>query len=354
MGILTTLFWFVLMLGVLVLVHELGHFITAKRAGVKVQEFGVGYPPRLFAIKRGETEYSVNLLPLGGFVKLLGEEDPTEERSLASKGIGTRLIVLSAGSVMNALLPFVLFVVSYMIPKDTVVGPVVIAAVEPGSPAAMAGIQPGDKVLMVNDRRVRSLQDLSYDITLNLGSETHLVLQRGGYEQVEATLVPRWNPPPGQGAIGVRMSLGAQYTETQAYPVWEAVPLGIRKTFDVLTITKNEFIKMFIQSKAPEVAGPVGIAQMTGEVAQSGFGYLVEFTAFLSLNLAVINILPFPMLDGGRIVFVILEGLRHGKRIPPEKEAFVHFVGLLVILTLVIVISYQDVLRIIHGGSTVP
>lgn len=351
---MTALLTFVVILVGLVLVHEIGHFVTAKLAGVRVQEFGVGYPPRIFAVRLGETEYSLNLLPLGGFVKMLGEEDPSEKDSLASKSIPVRMLILSAGSAMNALLPFLLFSLSLMVPQDTATGPVVVNQVAPNSPAAMAGIKPGDTILRINDRRIQNTRDLSYSIQLNLGSEVTMLLKRDRFTQETVKVVPRWNPPQGQGATGIAVSMTSVYRTTQAYPVWEAVPLGLRGTLDTLTLTKNEIIGWFVRGITPQVAGPIGIAQMTGEVAKVGIGSLLEFAGLLSINLAVLNILPFPMLDGGRLAFVLLEGLRGGKRVSPEREGLVHLIGFALILTMVVIVSYYDILRIVRGESLFP
>ncbi|MDP2726372.1 MAG: site-2 protease family protein, partial [Dehalococcoidia bacterium] len=193
---------FVAVFALLILVHELGHLITAKRAGVLVQEFGFGFPPRLFGIRRGETEYTVNLIPLGGFVKMTGEEDPSQPRSLAGQGIWTRLIILSAGGLMNGVLAFALFIVSYVIPQDTVVGQIQITAVTAGSPAEEAGLRPGNIIFKVNDRTIQNPADLSYSIQLNLGKETTMYVRESTASAAQRVirLVPRWNPPAGEGS----------------------------------------------------------------------------------------------------------------------------------------------------------
>ncbi|MBI2303713.1 MAG: site-2 protease family protein [Chloroflexi bacterium] len=353
--VVTALAFFVAILLLLVLSHELGHFVAARLSGVKIHELGFGYPPRLFSIKRGETEYSLNLLPLGGFVRLVGEEDPREPGSLAGKSIPLRLLVLSAGSIMNALLPILLFSASFAIPKEIVTGQVAVNKVTPGSPAEKAGIQANDIILKINDRTIKNVREVSYNVHLNLGSEIRLVLRSGRFAQREVRLVPRWNPPPGEGPTGVMVSMANVYLSEQAYPIWEAVPLGVLSTMDSLTLAKNEIMTWFVQSTAPQLAGPIGIAQMTGQVAElGGIASLLDFAALLSINLAVLNMLPIPMLDGGRLFFVVLEGLRGGKRIPPDKEGFVHMVGFALIMALVIIISYYDILRIVQGKSPFP
>ncbi|MBI4300638.1 MAG: site-2 protease family protein [Chloroflexi bacterium] len=349
---LATLGYFLAILVVLVLAHELGHFVTAKRAGVKVLEFGVGYPPRLFGIRRGETVYSVNLVPLGGFVKMAGEEDPSVQGSLAGKSIPTRLLVLSAGSIMNALLPILLFSIAFMVPQQVQRGQVMVQQVAPGSPAEQAGLKSSDVITSVDGRRIRGLDDLFVAVNLNLGADTKVVAQRGRWEQVVVHLVPRWAPPQGQGPIGIGIALANPRTESASDPFWRAIPKAVRKTGDSFVLMKNSLESILIKKNKPQgaiVTGPIGIAQMTGEVARSGVANLLDWTAFLSLNLAIINILPIPMLDGGRVFFVVLEAARRGKRIPPEREGLVHLIGLVVLLTLVFIVSYFDILRIIRG-----
>src|SRR3972149_9223030 len=173
---LLTVLAFIFILGLLIFVHEGGHFLAAKIAGVKVEEFAFGFPPRLFSVKRGETAYSLNLIPLGGYVKMLGEEDPSQPRSLASKGALTRLMVLGAGAFMNALLPIILFSVAFMIPRQVAVGDIHIEEVAPNSPAAVAGIKPGDTLLSINGQTVDNPGDLPYNPQFNLARETTLEL----------------------------------------------------------------------------------------------------------------------------------------------------------------------------------
>ncbi len=436
---------FLAIIVVLVLVHELGHFITAKLSGVKVLEFGIGYPPRLWAVQRGETEYSLNVLPLGGFVRLLGEEDPTDARSLAAKPRAIRLVVLSAGSLMNLLLPIVLFTASFMIPREVSVGRAVVAEVVPGGPAAEAGLQPGDVIYKINNREVDNVQEVGYSIRLNLGETLDMTVKRES-EFKTFPVKARWAPPdivrtvePGEdvAAVAERVGFSAEtvrqaadiettleagreltivdgtrtvvyvtrehdnvisaarllgvseesvaraaglpdpnkleagqelhfpqgptgiiigpqypFTEMQSYAPPKALRLGARSTLDSLILARNEVISWFKGGSGPEVSGPVGIAQATGEIVeQAGWRSLLEFTALLSINLAVINILPLPMLDGGRVVFVLLEIVRGGRRIAPQKEAIVHLIGLVAILGLVVALSYFDVVRLIHGDS---
>lgn len=335
---------------VLILVHEMGHFVTAKMMGVKVQEFGLGYPPRVVALKFKGTEYSLNWLPLGGFVRLLGEEDPKEPGSLAGKSIPTRLLVLGSGSLMNLLLPAVLFSLTFMIPQQVPTGSVTIETVAPGTPAAQAGLKAGDVVLELNGRRIRNTPELIYNIHLNLGKEITLLVQRdGGRQTIKAT--PRWAPPADEGPLGIRVPPMTEYTLVkESHPIWEAVPLGMRSLVETFQLFRNEVRSWFVRGTVPQVTGPVGIAQATGEVARAGVSPLLSFAGFISINLGIVNLLPIPALDGGRIFFLFIEAIRRGKRVSPAKERLIHLIGFAVLITLMVVVTYFDVMRL-AGGS---
>ncbi|MBI4201010.1 MAG: site-2 protease family protein, partial [Chloroflexi bacterium] len=245
---------FIALLALLVLVHEAGHFAMAKAARVKVLEFGLGFPPRLWSLRRGETLYSVNAIPLGGFVKMVGEEDPSEPGSLAGKSTGVRFLVMAAGPFMNALLALVLFSVLFMVPQDVVVGEVEVQQVAPGSPAQLAGILPGDRVVAVDGHPVSNHADLQYRIGLRLGAEMTWLVQRGG-QRLVVTLVPRPNPPEGQGATGIQVATVNPRLERRATAPWVAMGKGLLRMGDVLVFAKNEFTKWFAGGTAPEVTG---------------------------------------------------------------------------------------------------
>jgi len=349
-----TILAFVGILVVIILAHELGHFFTAKAARVRVEEFGLGFPPRLFSVKRGETRYSINAVPLGGFVKMAGEEDPKVSGSLASKGIGIRLLVLSAGSLMNFLLPLLLFSIAFMVPHNEVFGEVILTEVAPNSPAARAGIVSGDMLLEVNGNSVHNIGDVQRYIQLNLGREVPILVKHSDATTEEVRVIPRWRPPEGQGAIGVAVGTSNPTIVSQHYPFWRAIPMGVGECIETFILFKNGIISMIIGTTPVAIAGPVGIAQLTGEVAKAGISPLLEFAAFLSINLAIINILPLPALDGGRIAFVLLEWVRRGKRVSPKTEGLIHFVGFAMLITFLLAITYQDIIRIIAGESLIP
>jgi regulator of sigma E protease len=241
-----------------------------------------------------------------------------------------------------------------------------VAAVAPDSPAAEAGLRAGDVVYAVDGRKVENLADLYTAIRVNVGQDVPILVKRqpqpgpaGALQADERGFVTtkvhvRWTPPAGEGPTGIRIGPQYPFTDTVAEPVWEAFPHGIRQTLDALLLTRNEILYRIKNRQAPELSGPVGIAQVTGEtVRRAGWQSLFELGAVLSINLAILNILPLPMLDGGRILFVIVEILRRGRRIAPEKEGLVHLIGFAVLLSLVVIISYYDIMRIVRGDSLI-
>lgn len=349
---LITIITFIAIIAVLTLVHELGHFLTARAAGVAVPEFGIGFPPRLFAIKRGETTYVINLLPLGGYVKLAGEEDPKVAGSLAGKSIPIRLLVLASGSIMNFLLPIILFSVAFMVPHDQISGKVTVEQVVPGTPAAGAGIVPGDILLKLNGNDLNNSADLNRYLQINLGKSVKVLVQHTDNTTSTVQVTPRWKPPAGQGPTGLVVDTPNYTMYKESFPFWTAIPKGFVTSFETLGLFKNGIISMFIGTSPAGVTGPVGIAQLTGETLKIGFSALLEFTAFLSLNLAIFNLFPLPALDGGRIAFVIVEWARRGKRVNPRTEAMIHLIGFVAFILFMLAVTYQDIIRIITGQST--
>ena len=335
----------------LILAHEFGHFITAKAFRVEVKEFGVGFPPRLFGKKRGETIYSLNAIPLGGFTKLAGEEDPEAPRSLAAKPTGIRLLVLSAGSLMNLLVPLALFTIAFMVPHNLVVGKVLVEEVAPDSPAAIAGIQNDDVIISINDKAINNTGDLQRYIQLNLGKETEITVEHSDSTVESFSLVPRWRPPAGEGAIGVAVKTTDITIIRRSEPAWRAAPMGAATCVETFVLFKNGILSMATGATPLEVRGPVGIAEITGEVARAGLSPLLEFVAFLSINLGLINLFPLPALDGGRIIFVLLEKARGGKRIPPRTQGLVHLIGFFLLIGILIAITFNDITRIISSGG---
>jgi regulator of sigma E protease len=351
-----TIIAFLLVLSLLVFVHELGHFVVAKLTGIRVEEFGFGYPPRLLTIARhGDTEYTLNVIPFGGFVRMLGEEDPTHPESFAAKSKLVRAGTLLAGPVMNVVLAFLVLVGVGLVGFDIPVGSVAIIEVAPDSPAAGADLQEGDIILSIDGLTVRNIYDISRNTRTRLGEEITLNIKRDG-NTLSVSLTPRQEWPVGEGPMGVTIqTVDIVGTDKLRYSLWEAIPMGVRETGNVFLALFSGIAQIIQGAITPDVIrGPVGIAQATGEIVKSGLVALMYFTAYLSIQLAVFNLIPFPALDGGRLAFIALEALRGGKRVAPEKEGLIHLVGLAILIGLMLVVSYQDIVRVLSGQPVLP
>ncbi|MGH2534916.1 MAG: M50 family metallopeptidase [Thermomicrobiales bacterium] len=439
-------FYIVPILAVLILVHEFGHFITARMCGVKVEEFGIGLPPRLFGIPWKDTLWSVNLIPFGGFVRVKGEDGSNmEPDSMNAKPPHQRAFFLSAGAGMNVLFAIILMAIVIGI-QGVPHTNVYITDVVPGSPAAKAGWQAGDRIVEVNGERVETNQEVSNVTSSRAGDEITFTVERRG-NLIDTTVIPRENPPEGEGAVGVGLLgnprtegeviieaveagsaaaeagiqpgdrivtanerdvfdtyilgveldrfvgfdlpltldrggeivsteiavlepetgedpiLATGITQVQHSPIYESVPAlkviprGFEESYD-LGKQMVLGIKRLFSSREDlgQVAGPVGMAQLTNTLVEIDspipvWVRLAQFSILLSLNLAILNLIPLPALDGGRLLFVLLEVVRGGRKIAPEKEGLVHFAGLVILLGLMFVIAYQDIKRLIEGNS---
>lgn len=358
---MTTLIIFILVLGILILTHEWGHFITARKSGLTVEEFGFGFPPRIFSIKRGETLYSINLLPLGGFVKILGEDgtEPDNPKSFSSKPVGIRSLITVSGVFMNFLLAALLLVIGFyiglpqIIDKDNEVlaknVEIQIVAVNSGSPAEKARIKMGDVIKYVKSENkniaINEIAILQENINDRKGKEITIAVQRGK-EIFEVKAAPRINPPGGEGALGIALAK----TGIISYPWYKSFWLGIKSAFIISwEIIKGfgSLIKNLITSGTipRDISGPVGIAVLTNQAATLGFIYLLQLVAIISLNLAVLNLIPFPALDGGRLLFLGIEKIK-GSKVNPKIENTIHSVGIVLLLALVILITYRDILKL--------
>jgi len=349
-----TVLSFLSVLIVVILAHEIGHFVTAKLSGVRVEEFGLFYPPRLFSVVRGGTRYSINALPLGGFVKMAGEEDPNAPGSLASKSIPKRLLVLGAGSLMNLLLPGLLLTIAFMIPHDEVVAEVTVIEVAPNSPAEAVGMVPGDVLVAIDGQIINNTGDLQRSLYVNLGGQVDILVRHEDTSEDVFRLSPRWKPPEGEGATGATVTSNEATIVRQQYSIWEAIPLASRRGVEILILFKNGIVGMVSGALPVDLRGPVGIAQMTGEVAKAGIAPLLEFAALISINLGLINLFPIPALDGGRVAFVLVEFFRRGKRISPKKEWIIHAVGFALLIAFLLVVTFRDITRIASGGDILP
>jgi regulator of sigma E protease len=352
---------FLLLLSALVFVHELGHFMLAKRAGVKVEEFGIGFPPRLLSFRRGETVYSLNAVPLGGFVRMLGEEDPTEPRSFASAPRPWRVAILAAGATMNILAAVFLFAGAFASGWPTVTkSEVIINQVSPDSPAATAGLQPGDVIVAVNGKPIEQSGQLRQAIDSSLGKSIALNLNRSG-KDLSIQVSPRSTWPSGQGPIGIGIEDHPLKREPIKYSILRSLYYGAEQTAQTLLLTINIPIMVARGILPLDVArpiGPIGIYQVTSqavtETVSTGWWYPILFdAATISAGLGLANLLPIPGLDGGRLLFVFVEAIR-GRRINPRRETMIHFLGLAFLVSLVLVVTYFDVLFPINVNFSPP
>jgi regulator of sigma E protease len=414
---MTTILSLIVALSILVFVHELGHFLAAKRTGVVVEEFAMGYPPRLSTLWHGPGEiivdgqkiviprafklpdglrarslvtyhtaqdakgntvlagiaevdpaapeavaarridrldpgtiYSINAIPFGGFTKMLGEEDPNFPGSLASKSKRVRILVLAAGSAMNLLVAILFFALVFVLGAPAAADPqnAVIQQVMVGSPADTAGLQAGDIAIRVDDTPILAMQDLISYTQTHLGQEVVLTVERGD-EVLTFALVPRVNPPAGEGSMGV--ILGPR-TTIKHYPWYEALWLGLKQTGYMIFYTVTvpvQLIRGLIPVEQVQPVGIVGIGRIVGDAVQysldTGWWYPVMQTmGLLSVAVGLTNLLPLPGLDGGRLLFVIIEAVRR-RRIDPAKEGLVHLVGMLLLVALMIFLIWQDIAK---------
>jgi len=338
-----TILIFIIGISILILVHELGHFLAAKWFGLWVEEFGFGFPPRLFKWKRGETIYSFNLLPFGGFVKIHGEKrDPNQEekqpeRSFWFLKIWRRAVIIGAGVIMNLILGWLVISVIYMIGAA---GGVLITDVTADTPAALAGVIAGDRIL-----DFEKSEDFINFVNNSKGQEITLRALRGE-EELEFKVVPRVDPPAGQGALGISL------TEV-------GLPrLGIFSAFKEGAITSAAILAAIaaalgnliagIFTGAPvleQFVGPVGIFGIASQAASFGLVYLLQLIGLISLNLAVLNIIPIPALDGGRLLFLLFEKIK-GSPLSPNKENIANAIGFALLLLLMVVITVRDVAKL--------
>lgn len=375
MDVLGTVAAFIAILVVLVLVHELGHFVVAKLAGITVEEFGIGFPPRVASIMWRGTRYSLNWIPLGGFVKMLGEDGEVEVRRLQERGLAddeveramegafnrkpiwVRVMVLVAGVAMNFVLAAALFAVALSMPVLVGEGPLTVTEIQEGSPAD-GTLEVGDVILGVDGQTFERSAELTDYVADHGGTEVTLEVERDG-EPMVVKLVPRVVTPEeraqGVGPIGFAYDPARVVEEpSQVDGPIEAIGSGVGAAATLAAQIPGGLAEAVggligLNPEAPDARGPIGIAQETGRVLEAPLVSQLFFVGLLSVNLAVLNVLPFPPLDGGRIAVVLVEAVRR-RRLPAEREALIYLAGFAVLLALVILISIQDIQRLITGG----
>ncbi|HSJ53352.1 MAG TPA: M50 family metallopeptidase [Anaerolineae bacterium] len=403
-------------LSILVFVHELGHYLVAKRFGVVVEEFGFGYPPRVLTFwhTRGKvvidgqeiviprdfrlpeelesgslvtyetstdakgrtmltriekvepgvelgragrvemldpgTLFSLNAIPFGGFAKMLGEEDPSSPGSLASKGKLPRILVLAAGGGMNLLAAALFFALAFAVGAPAVAEPenAMVSLVSPGSPAEDAGLLAGDVIVRAGNTEILDIETLQEYTSEHLGEPVVLTVERDE-EVLQVEVVPRTDPPPEEGPMGIGLS---PRTTIKHYPWYESLWLGAKQTVTLtgfIFTVPVQLVQGLIPAEMARPVGPVGVGQLVGDAVQysldTGWWFpVMQMMGSLSVALAVTNLLPLPALDGGRILFVLVEAVR-GKRVDPSKEGLVHLIGMILLVALMLFITWQDVIN---------
>ena len=329
--------------GLLIFSHELGHFLAARRAGVKVPEFALGFGPRVLAFPRGDTSYTVRLFPLGGFVRMAGTE-PGEEhdpQGFLRQPAAGRAIVIASGPLMNFLLAIVVFTVLFggvgiTMPQldSTVIGEAL-----PDRPAQAAGLQVGDRVKAVDGIPVATWSELVRLIQERPGRTVQLEVERQG-KRLLIAVVPQDNPDhPGRGFIGV-----APVVDVRRLPLLQAVAAAVTYTGQLIILVLQAIGGMLLGRQPVDLVGPVGTIAFIGQATRAGFEHLLRLGGFLSLNIGLFNLLPIPALDGSRLLFLGIEGIR-GRPIDPARENLVHFLGFALLILLVIVITFRDLAR---------
>lgn len=331
-----------LALGILIFIHELGHFWAARATGVRVEEFAVGFGRPILKFRRRETLYRLNWIPVGGYVKMLGEDNPEASDApdnFNNRPLLARMLVIVAGVIMNFLGAIVILSLMFNLygsPENPVKN-VYASRVVPSSPAEAAGMKSKDILVEINGKKIDSFETFSKEIEANNGRPVTIKVLRDS-QTVDLQAVPANNK------IGVE--IGRTY---QSYGgVWDNTVAAVKQTGHLTYLTIDGFVKLITgQFAFKDMAGPVGIIQITGEASQAGLQSYLWIMALLSVNLAVMNLVPIPGLDGGRLLFLIIEGLRRGKRIPLDKEASINLIGILFLLGLMVIVTFQDVFKLI-------
>jgi regulator of sigma E protease len=354
---LRTLVLFVITFTVIVSVHEFGHYLTARLLGMKVLEFAFGFPPRIAVVKKGGIDYSLNAIPVGGFVRILGQDDFTirqqgegEPGSFTAKPWWAQALVLAAGVTMNFVLALVVLTAAFALGSNAPTGQVRISEVKAGSPAEAAGLRVDDVVQDVDGHPVKNSRDLVVYTRDHRGTEIALTILRNGRPMPPLRAVPRKDPPEGEGPLGIVL-------EDVTAPATGGLPQAVGDAWSLTADVVGQIAALPGQllgdrsvspDGPPQIGGPIEIYRVTAQVSQFGPAALLRLIGVLSINLAVINIIPFPALDGGRLLFVLL-GAIFRRRLSPQVEAAIHAVGMVLLFALLILVSISDLRRAFGG-----
>ncbi|MFA5651880.1 MAG: site-2 protease family protein [Candidatus Paceibacterota bacterium] len=361
-----TVVLFLIVLAVLIFVHELGHFVSAKMFGIRVDEFAIGFPPRVFGWKSGETQYSLNLIPLGGFVKIFGEDPdddsmtgPDSKRSFVNAAKWKQIVVLLSGILMNIIFAWILISVSFNFGLLTSVEEqykdkaqnvsVMVLSVLKDSPSEQAGLKEGDNILSIESGKTKIVSPIVVDIQKTIAeSKNNIIINyKRGNATGTVSIVARDGIVEGKKAIGISMGL----VGTVKFGFFQSFVEGAKLTaIETINITKGiySFIGGAFSGKSgllSQVTGPVGIASMVGQAKNMGISYLLGFIAMISINLAMLNLVPFPALDGGRVLFVLIEVIIR-RKIKPVIANLLNLIGFALLISLMLFITYKDILKL--------
>ncbi|MEA2087458.1 MAG: RIP metalloprotease RseP [Candidatus Caldatribacteriota bacterium] len=345
-----TIIAFVFVFSILIFFHELGHFIAAKAFGVKVYKFAFGFGPKILGFTKNQTEYLICLIPLGGYVKMAGEmgqeddkkiseeEEVPEKQKFNKKTLGVRALIVALGPFMNIVTAVVIFSLIFFTSGIPVVTNYVSTVVENG-PAEQAGILSGDKIIAIDSVKMEDPNKIANTINKSSGEELQITLDRAG-EIIEVFVIPEYDESYKKGLIGITFEISVEKIN-----IFSAFSKGLITTINIIKLIFTNTVEMITGKVAVEIAGPLGIAQMTGEAAKLGFVNLLYFTAILSIFIGLFNLLPIPILDGGHLLILAIEKIR-GKPLEPEKINFMYLIGISLMIIIFIIATYKDILRV--------
>lgn len=347
-----TIIYFILILGIIVCIHEFGHFLFAKKAGIYVYEFSIGMGPRLWKWKRknDETVYSIRLLPIGGFVQMAGEDLAADEKSeipkekqMQNKKWHQRFLTIIAGVLFNFILAIVLLFIIALVNGAPYLG-TRVGQVSKDSPAAIAGLEAGDAIIKVGNKKVNNSDMLMLEIQVQDGKETNMVVKKENGTTKTITIQPK--------KISINGSEGYQYgfslQSKNKNGILSAIKYSFEKTISLVEQMGAIIGYLFTgKLKLSSLAGPVGIFQVVGETAKTGLLNIIFLIAFMSINVGFINLLPIPAFDGGRLLFLIIEKIKRSP-VSPKVENAIHGLGFILLMVLMVVITYHDILRLFH------